>query len=158
MVKTTDKKTKKTVYKATIVFEKKSKKIEEEEKKAGRFILATNVLEKLSPAEIIIAYKGQQSCEGGFRFLKDPLFFADSVFLKYPSRVETMAMLMGLSLLVYTIGPRQLRANLKQNNTGVKNQLGKINYSSTDTTLDISMFSGHSCSCFKWGKTNCKSH
>ncbi len=68
MVKTTDKKTKKTVYKATIVFEKKSKKIEEEEKKAGRFILATNVLEKLSPAEIIIAYKGQQSCEGGFRF------------------------------------------------------------------------------------------
>ena len=36
MVKTTDNKTKKTVYKATIVFEKKSKKIEEEEKKAGR--------------------------------------------------------------------------------------------------------------------------
>ncbi len=126
VVKTTDKKTKKTVYKATIVFEKKSEKIEEEEKKAGRFILATNVLEKLSPAEIIIAYKGQQSCERGFRFLKDPLFFADSVFLKYPSRVETMAMLMGLSLLVYTIGQRQLRANLKQNNTGVKNQLGKI--------------------------------
>ena len=29
-----------------------------------------------------------------------------------------------LSLLVYTIGQRQLRANLKQNQTGVKNQLG----------------------------------
>ncbi len=37
-----------------------------------------------------------------------------------------MAMLMGLSLLVYSIGQRQLRANLKQNNTGVKNQLGKV--------------------------------
>ncbi len=37
-----------------------------------------------------------------------------------------MAMLMGLSLLVYTLGQRQLRANLKQHNTGVKNQLGKI--------------------------------
>ncbi len=35
-------------------------------------------------------------------------------------------MLMGLSLLVYTLGQRQLRANLKQHNTGVKNQLGKI--------------------------------
>ena len=58
--------------------------------------------------------------------LLDPLFFADSVFLKYPSRVETLAMLMGLSLLVYTIGQRQLRANLKQNKTGVKNQLGKV--------------------------------
>ncbi len=124
--KTTDQKTKKTVYKATIILEKKSEKIEEEEKKAGRFILATNVLENLSPSEILTAYKGQQSCERGFRFLKDPLFFADSVFLKYPSRVETMAMLMGLSLLVYSIGQRQLRANLKQNNTGVKNQLGKV--------------------------------
>ncbi len=123
---TTDKKTKKTVYKATIILEKKSEKIEEEEKKAGRFILATNVLENLSPSEILTAYKGQQSCERGFKFLKDPLFFADSVFLKYPSRVETMAMLMGLSLLVYSIGQRQLRANLKQNNTGVKNQLGKV--------------------------------
>jgi transposase len=126
LAKTTDKKSKKTVYKARLVFEKKSEKIEEEKKKAGRFILATNVLENLSPSSILTAYKGQQSCERGFRFLKDPLFFADSVFLKYPSRVETMAMLMGLSLLVYTIGQRQLRANLKQNNTGVKNQLGKV--------------------------------
>ncbi len=140
--KTTDKKSKKIVYKATIVVEKKSDKIESEKKKAGRFILGTNVLENLSPSEILTAYKGQQSCERGFKFLKDPLlgasllggnlragaplFFADSVFLKYPSRVETMAMLMGLSLLVYTIGQRQLRANLKQNNQGVKNQLGKV--------------------------------
>ncbi len=83
-------------------FEKKTEKIAEQKKKAGRFILATNVLENLTPSEILTAYKGQQSCERGFKFLKDPLFFADSVFLKYPSRVETLAMLMGLSLLVYT--------------------------------------------------------
>ena len=57
---TTDKKTKKIVYKAAIILEKKSEKIEEEEKKAGRFILATNVLENLSPSEILTAYKGQQ--------------------------------------------------------------------------------------------------
>ena len=126
VAKTTDKTTKKTVYKATIIFEKKSEKIESEKKKAGRFILATNVLKNLSVSEILTAYKGQQSCERGFRFLKDPLFFADSVFLKYPSRIETMAMLMGLSLLVYNIGQRELRANLKKNNTGVKNQLGKV--------------------------------
>ena len=126
VLKTTDKKTKKTVYKATIALELERKKIEDEKKKAGRFILATNILENLSPSEILTAYKGQKSCEGGFRFFKDPLFFADSVFLKYPSRIETMAMLMGLSLLVYSIGQRQVRANLQQNNTGVKNQLGKL--------------------------------
>ena len=130
VAKTIDKKNK-TVYKATIALEKKSEIIEEQEKKAGRFILATNVLENLSPSEILTAYKGQKSCEGGFRFFKDPLFFADSVFLKYPSIIETMAMLMGLSLLVYSIGQRQLRANLQQNNIGVKNQLGKRNCSIT---------------------------
>ncbi len=141
VVKTIDKKTNQTVYKAMIARKQKSEKIQEEEKKAGRFILATNVLENLSPSDILTAYKGQQSCEGGFRFFKDPLFLrtrvlrspqnremsvADSVFLKYPSRIETMAMLMGLSLLVYSLGQRQLRSNLKQNNSGVKNQLGQL--------------------------------
>ena len=126
VLKTTDKKTKKTVSKATIALELERGKIEDEKKKAGRFILATNVLKDLSFSEILTAYKGQQSCEGGFRFFKDPLFFADSVFLKYPSRIETMAMLMGLSLLVYSLGQRQFRANLKEKKTGVKNQLGKL--------------------------------
>jgi transposase len=86
------------IYKATITLEIKSEKIEEERKKAGRFILATNILNNFSPSEILKAYKGQQSCEQGFRFFKEPWFFADSVFLKYPSRIESMAMLMGLSL------------------------------------------------------------
>jgi transposase len=51
---------------------------------AGRFILATNVLEsrELSNEQMITEYKAQQSCERGFRFLKDPMFFADSIFLK----------------------------------------------------------------------------
>jgi transposase len=37
----------------------------------------------------------------GFGFLKDPLFFADGVFLKSPKRIETMGMLMGLCLMVF---------------------------------------------------------
>ncbi len=122
----TDKKTKETVYKAEIVIELDSEKISDEQKKAGRFIIATNVLDNLTPSEILTRYKGQQSCETGFRFLKNPLFFADAVFLKTPSRIEAMAMLMGLSLLVYTLGQRQLRVNLKQNNVKVKNNTGKL--------------------------------
>ncbi len=34
-------------------------------------------------------YKEQQNVERGFAFLKDPLFFADSIFLKSPKRIET---------------------------------------------------------------------
>ncbi len=121
-----NKKNKETVYKAEIVIELNSEKISEEEKKAGRFILATNVLEELTPSEVLTRYKGQKSCESGFQFLKNPLFFADAVFLKTPTRIEAMAMLMALSLLVYTLGQRQLRGNLKQNLVKVKNNTGKM--------------------------------
>lgn len=102
--------------------------IELYERRAGRFILATNILDEaeLTPDEILAKYKEQQCTERGFRFLKDPLFFADSVFLKSPERIETMAMLMGLCLLVYNLGQRELRSALKQCNTGIKNQLGKL--------------------------------
>lgn len=94
---------------------------------AGRFIIATNVLEpmELSNDEMISEYKAQQSCERGFGFLKDPLFFADSVFLKSPERIEALAMIMGLCLLVYTLAQRQLRKALCTLNSTVKNQLGK---------------------------------
>lgn len=70
--------------------------------------------------------QAQQSGERGFRFLKDPRFFADSVFLKSPHRIETMAMLMGLALLVYSLGQRYLRNQLKSRQSTVKNQLGKL--------------------------------
>ena len=56
---------------------------------AGRFILATNLLddELWSNETILQEYKNQQSCERGFRFLKDPLFFASRMFVKLPQRV-----------------------------------------------------------------------
>ncbi|NET47320.1 MAG: IS1634 family transposase [Merismopedia sp. SIO2A8] len=102
--------------------------ISRKKKQAGRFILATNIVDnqQLSAEEMLRAYKEQQAVERGFSFLKDPLFFADSVFIKTPERIETMAMLMGLCLLVYTIAQRQLRRQLIQCNTGLKNQLGKL--------------------------------
>jgi len=83
-------------------------------------------LEELSSEEMLTESKGQQSCERGFGFLKDPLFLADSVFLKNPKRVETMGMLMGLCLLVYSLGQRKLRGELQTQGKKVKNQLGKL--------------------------------
>ncbi len=96
--------------------------------RAGRFILATNRLDKtfFSCDEMLIKYKEQQNVERGFAFLKDPLFFADSVFLKSPRRIETMAMLMGLCLMVYSLGQREVRRQLSSAKTGIPNQLGKL--------------------------------
>ncbi|MHC5720953.1 MAG: IS1634 family transposase, partial [Nostoc sp.] len=58
--------------------------ISQNQNSCGRFILATNILEttELEPREILRIYKEQQSTERGFRFIKDPLFFADSLFVK----------------------------------------------------------------------------
>jgi len=101
--------------------------IEQEMSSAGRFIIATNVLseKELSKEKMLSEYKAQQSCERGFSFLKNPLFLADSIFLKSPERIEALAMIMGLCLLVYTLAQREIRAALKSLNYTVKNQLGK---------------------------------
>jgi transposase len=94
-------------------------------KAGGRFLLATNVLEvsELNPDEMIVKYKEHQSAERGFGFLKDPLFFTDSVFLMSPERIESLTLVMGLCLLIYTLGQRLLRQNLQLTNKTVKNQL-----------------------------------
>ena len=99
--------------------------IEIARRQAGRFILATNVLDEktLPNDEVLTEYKGQQSSERGFRFLKDPLFFTSSVFLNTPRRVTALAMVMGLCLLVYTLGQRQLRQALANTEETIPNQL-----------------------------------
>jgi transposase len=98
-----------------------------QQRRAGRFILATNELasDSLSEQQALEEYKGQQGSERGFRFLKDPLFFASSVFLKSPERIMALGMVMGLCLLVYNLGQRQLRQALQQANQTLPNQLGK---------------------------------
>jgi transposase len=70
-------------------------------------------------------YREQQSTEIGFRFIKDPLFFTHSLFVKNPERVEIMMMLMALCILVYNLGQEQLRISLKTQKATVKNQLNK---------------------------------
>lgn len=74
--------------------------------------------------EILSEYKAQQACERGFRFLKDPLFFVSRVFLKKTERVAALAMIMGLCLLVYSLGQRQLRQSLEQAQQTVPDQKG----------------------------------
>lgn len=104
--------------------------------RSGRFILATNDVvatedlllaeeEHYTNEELLNEYKGQQSAERGFRFLKDPLFFASSIFVKTPERVASLAMVMGLCLLVYTLGQRALREALEAAGSTMRHQTGK---------------------------------
>jgi transposase len=116
------------VYKIKVKIEKNKELIERKMKGAGRFILATNVLDRqeINSPEILLNYKNQQGCEQGFGFLKDPLFFADSFFGEKPERVETILWIMSLCLLVYNLGQRELRNTLKKTKNFFKNQVGKL--------------------------------
>ena len=88
------------------------------------FVIATNVpAGELSDAEVFQAYKNQSTVEHGFRFLKDPLFFVSSLFLKKPARLQGLLMVMTLSLLVYAIAQRRLRARLAQTDQTLPNQI-----------------------------------
>ncbi|ELS01678.1 hypothetical protein Xen7305DRAFT_00013830 [Xenococcus sp. PCC 7305] len=120
-------------YRVTASIIEDSEAVKIDRRRAGKFILATNVLdvEILSNEKVLKEYKGQQSSERGFRFLKDPLFFTSSVFLNTPQRVAALAMVMGLCLLVYTLGQRQLRQALAQEQSTIPNQLGKPTASPT---------------------------
>jgi len=102
--------------------------IEEAKRSLGRFIIATNDLdaERLSAKVMLENYKDQGvSVERGFRFLKDPLFFAHSLFLKKPERLMALLMIMGLSLLIYSLAERKLRQALKDLNATVPDQRRK---------------------------------
>lgn len=91
------------------------------------FIVATHELdaEKLPPAKLLAAYKQQSQVEKGFRFLKDPLFLASSLFLKSPQRIMALLMVMTLCLLVYSALEYRIRQALHVHGQSFPDQKGK---------------------------------
>jgi transposase len=86
--------------------------IEHDTPRNACFVLGTTIeASQLSDPEVIRAYKSQAQAEGGFRFLKDPLFFGSSLFVKKPCRIQGLLMVMTLALLVYAVTQRRMRAS-----------------------------------------------
>jgi transposase len=95
--------------------------------KKAAFIVATNILDdqRLAHEQVISTYKEQGGVERGFRFLKDPLFLASSVFVKKPERVIALSFVMVLCLLVYRLAECLLRRQLAATEQTVPNQINK---------------------------------
>ena len=103
-------------------------RLEEGQQWLGRFLLATNELdqERLPDEAMLDSYKAQgTTVERGFRFLKDPIFFADSLFLKSPSRIMAMIMIMGLCLLIYALAEWRIRQQLQEREETIPDQRGQ---------------------------------
>jgi len=94
--------------------------IDKRKKEAGCFVLLTNVPTTGEMAhtgkETLRAYKDQYGIERNFGFLKDPLIVND-LFLKCPERIETLGMILLISLLVWNLIERELRLYIEQGHT-----------------------------------------
>jgi transposase len=96
--------------------------IQRERDLAGCFVLITNVPaegeDSLDSTGVLRTYKGQYSIESDFVFLKDPLVVND-LFLKTPSRIDALGMILIISLMVWRIMERSMRLYLEQTQTMV---------------------------------------
>jgi transposase len=112
-------------YQVIGAFERSDEKIKQARQIKYSFVLATNMpAHELSDENVISSYKDQQHVERGYRFLKDPQFFANAFFLKNPSRISALIMVMTLALLVYSIAQKRLTLATKQQKASFKNQAG----------------------------------
>jgi transposase len=86
---------------------------------AGCFVLLCNVPTEgegaMDAAGLLRTYKGQYGVESDFAFLKDPLIVND-IFLKTPSRIDALGMVLIIALMVWRLMERSMRTYVK--NTG----------------------------------------
>jgi transposase len=80
---------------------------------AGCFVLLTTVTrDSLDAAAVLRTYKGQYGIESDFSFLKDPLVVND-LFLKTPSRIDALGMILIIALMIWRLMERQMRRYLQ---------------------------------------------
>lgn len=107
----------------TVVADPEKRRAQQQRK--ASFVLGTTIeTEQVEDREILPNYKGQDTAERGFRFLKDPLFFTSALFVKKPARIQGLLMVMTLALLVYSIAQRRIRQQLVQQKETIPNQIG----------------------------------
>jgi transposase len=115
---------KQIVWQMSAKVEQKNETIQHALEQKSYFILATNADKKtLTPEETMHHYKLQSAVERGFRVLKYPLFFVSSLFIKKPSRMDALLMIMTLSLVVYSIAQRRMRGSMEKANKTIPNQI-----------------------------------
>jgi len=90
------------------------------------FVLISNVFDELSDKDLLATYKGQQIVENSFRLLKQPQL-ASAIYLKNPTRIRGLSMILSFALLIRAIIQYRLRDGLskyKQENPDKKLYVG----------------------------------
>lgn len=106
-------------YDYHIAFEltRNEEKIKKQESICGCFVLiASKETAQQGPKELLLAYKGQSGVETNFRFIKDPIIVND-LFLKKATRIESLGLILLISLLVYNLIQRSMRQYVQEKDT-----------------------------------------
>ena len=105
---------KNTCYEVVATVSENEEAIDKIKEKAGCFVLLTNLpTEKKNALDVLKTYKEQDGIEKNFGFLKDPLVVND-LFLKTPSRIEALGLVLVLSLLLWRLMERAMRRKTKE--------------------------------------------
>lgn len=110
-------------------------------KKAGCFVMISNLTESEKSAhEILKTYKSQYGIEQNFSFLKEPLIVNDT-FLKKASRIDALTFILLLSLMIWNLIQRELR-NSPEVARGLLKDLNKRATQRPTSYLFMSQLSG----------------
>jgi len=86
--------------------------VQQAKERLSCFVLIANLDEEYTANNILKEYKAQNNVETSFKFLKDPLFVAP-IYLKKPGRVEALAYVLLIALLIFGILERRVREAMK---------------------------------------------
>jgi transposase len=115
-------------YQLQMSIAENAQKVAEYRERAGCFVLLTNTptagtascgQKTYSGRQCLEAYKEQCGVERNFSFLKEPLIVND-VFLKKPTRIDALGLVLLLSLLVWSLMERTMRVNQREQKLELK--------------------------------------
>jgi len=131
--------------------------IEEQERRMGYFLLATNHKDALElPAEQVLwEYKQQSSVELRFKFLKDPMF-VDSLFLKTPERIEALGYVLLIALFIYMTLEERIRKVIQKENIRIQPVRGW--YTSKPTAKQVILMLEHIVTIYWYDRETGKWH
>jgi transposase len=101
-----------SVYRLKLQYVTDERAIQRTKERLSCFVMITNLGEDYSAYQILKEYKAQSSVETSFKFLKDPLFVGP-VYLKKPSRMEALAYVFLITLLIFGLMERRVREAMK---------------------------------------------
>lgn len=104
-----------TSYKihATIIGENQQRVLAFKQQQESFVLITNKPADQIDEAEILWQYKGQHAVEVQFHLLKQPALAAN-VWLKKPERIEALAMLLHVSLLIRSLMQHKARERVKE--------------------------------------------